>query len=111
MGAICYICVFLPKDIPHLGFSVDYGIYGVLLPVAIYLGRTKPEKLVLATAVLIPTAIRYGSLQWYGLLSLPLLALYNGKRGKAKLKYLFYFYYPLHLAAIHGIAYIMSLKR
>ena len=111
MGAICYICVFLPKDIPHLGFSVDYGIYGVLLPVAIYLGRTKPEKLMLAAVVLIPTAIRYGSVQWYALLSLPLLALYNGKRGKARMKYLFYIYYPLHTAVIYGIAYIMSLKR
>ena len=31
------------------------------------------------------------------------LALYNGTRGKAKLKYFFYIYYPLHLVVIHYI--------
>ena len=37
----------------------------------------------------------------FSLLAIPLLALYNGSRGKWKLKYLFYIYYPLHLAALH----------
>ena len=32
------------------------------------------------------------------------LAAYNGKRGKWRLKYLFYIYYPAHLAVIWGIA-------
>lgn len=104
LSAVCYICVFFPDG---RGFSVDYGIYGVLLPVMIYLGRTKQEKLLLTAGGLIPLAISHGYLQWFALLSLPLLALYNGRRGKAKMKYLFYFYYPLHLAVICGIAYIL----
>jgi len=38
-------------------------------------------------------------------LAIPLLALYNGKRGKNQtinkvMKWLFYIYYPLHLAVI-----------
>ena len=38
-------------------------------------------------------------------LAIPLLALYNGKRGKNPavnkvMKWLFYIYYPLHLAVI-----------
>lgn len=108
VAAACYICQFLPQDIPGRRFSVDYDIYGVLLPVLIYLGRTKQEKLLLAASGLITLAISHGSLQWYALLSLPLLALYNGQRGKVKMKYLFYFYYPLHLAAIYGIGYFLK---
>ena len=30
-------------------------------------------------------------------MTLPLLALYSGQRGKGNYKYLFYIYYPLHL--------------
>ena len=108
VAAVCYVCVFLPQDIPNLHFSVDYSIYGVLLPVFIYLGRTKPEKLLLAAGGMIPLAIGHGYVQWFAFLSLPILALYNGKRGKAKLKYVFYLYYPLHLAAIYGIAMLLT---
>ena len=40
----------------------------------------------------------------YALLALPILLLYSGKRGKANLKYFFYIFYPVHLAALQGIA-------
>ena len=101
--AITYVCLFLPQDLSAYAYSIDYSIFGVLLPVAIYLGRTKQEKLLLAAILLLPLAVIYGYYQWTAFLSLPLLALYNGMRGKVRLKYLFYFYYPLHLAAIYGI--------
>ena len=40
----------------------------------------------------------YGLLQFCVVLSVPVLALYNGKRGKGKgSKWFFYWYYPLHL--------------
>lgn len=47
----------------------------------------------------------YGLLQLCVVLAIPLLALYNGKRGKNQtinkvMKWLFYIYYPLHLAVI-----------
>ncbi len=103
-----YVCLFLPQDLPVSGFSIDYSIFGVLLPVAIYLGRTKQEKLLLGAMLLLPLAIVYGYYQWFAFLSLPLLALYNGARGKARLKYLFYFYFPLHLAVIYGIAILLK---
>ena len=38
------------------------------------------------------------------MLSLPLLALYNEKRGKYAMKYLFYIYYPAHTAILYLIA-------
>ena len=44
------------------------------------------------------------SMQYYALLSIPVLLLYSGKRGKLNLKYFFYVFYPLHLLAIEGVA-------
>ena len=43
----------------------------------------------------------YGWVQWFALGAVPLLALYNGQRGKWKMKYLFYIYYPAHLVVLH----------
>ncbi len=54
------------------------------------------------------TRIPYG-IQWFGLLALPLLLLYNGKRGKYKMKYFFYIFYPTHLVILYGILYLISL--
>ena len=61
-----------------------------------------------AAGVLAMLALWNGFIQWFALLSLPLLALYNGQRGKMKLKYLFYLYYPLHLAALYGISLLLK---
>lgn len=49
----------------------------------------------------------YGLMQMMVVLSIPLLKMYNGKRGKIKsMKWVFYFYYPLHLI-LCGIIRIM----
>lgn len=104
LAGVCYVCMFLPGDLPETDFSVDYGVFGVMLPVAIYIAKTKAQKLMAAAGVLVMLVISNGTIQWFALLALPLIALYNGQRGKMKLKYLFYIYYPLHLAAIYGIS-------
>ena len=39
----------------------------------------------------------------HAFLPLLLLLLYNGKKGKANMKYFFYIFYPLHLGALEGI--------
>ncbi len=105
-GAIVYLCIFLPKRLP--GFYVDYGFFGVILPVAIYMGRTREEKLFAAACCLAGIAVNYELVQWFSFAALPILYLYNGRRGKYRLKYLFYLYYPLHLAAIYGIGYWLN---
>ncbi|MFR4068238.1 MAG: TraX family protein [Oscillospiraceae bacterium] len=53
----------------------------------------------------------YGLLQMAVALSLPVLARYNGLRGKDPrinrvMKWLFYLYYPLHLAILGTIQYL-----
>ena len=104
----CFVCIFLPRYLPGTNFSIDYGLGGVLLPVVFFAGKNKPEKLMLGAACLALMAMSMYHLQWYALLALPVLALYNGQKGRGRLKYLFYIYYPLHLAAIYGISLMME---
>ena len=98
---VWFICDHLPRLLP--GFCVDYGFLGVLLPVLIWLGRDKWQSIVLCGVGLVFLSIG-NTTQWYSLLTLPLLALYNGSRGKVNMKYLFYIYYPIHLVLIYLIS-------
>jgi len=104
-AGVVFVCVGLPRLLDHTDFAIDYGLWGVLLPVFIYLGRDRREKLLLTAGGLILLALSFSGLtQWFSLAALPLLALYNGQRGKWRMKYFFYGYYPLHLAVIYGIS-------
>ena len=47
--------------------------------------------------------------QWFCLLSLVPLAFYDGTRGRLRMKYLFYVYYPAHLAVLYGIGVLTGL--
>ena len=105
--AVVFLTVFLPQWLPHTDFAVDYGLWGVLLPVAVYLAKTRQQKLVCAAISLTLLALQYGGVQWYGLLALAPLALYDGTRGSRKLKWLFYWYYPLHLVAIYAVGLLL----
>ncbi len=86
--------------LPGTDFTIDYGIFGVLLPVLIYLGKDRKQAFAMTALGLVLLAIYRGGIQPYGLLGLIPLAFYDGTRGKAKLKYLFYIYYPAHLGLI-----------
>ena len=100
--------------------TIDYGFAGIMMPVFASItdmrGYKIPDKLrwieshytrVLMMAI--PMLIRMldgSSLLWYSFLALPILLLYSEKRGKWKMKYFFYVFYPLHLALIY-IVYII----
>lgn len=99
VGAVLFLCFAMPKLVK--GFQIDYGFFGLLLPVAVYFAPTKPLKLSVLAAVLTGLAFDLSGIQWYSLLSVIVIALYNGKRGRLNLKYLFYVFYPLHLALIY----------
>ena len=97
---VVFVCEFLPGIIASTGFNIDYGIIGVMLPVLIYNMKTKRGKLIVTAGALLLLTLTNGLWHIFNLCSLPLLYFYNGKKGKAKLKYLFYIYYPLHLVII-----------
>lgn len=110
IAAICmvwFFCNLLPTLLPGTDYDIDYGICGVFLPVLIWLGKTKKQKLLLFTLGLVLLALDYGGTQWCALFAVPLIALYSGQRGKANIGKLFYVYYPLHLVIIQGISLIL----
>lgn len=98
---VLLICWFLPSFAPGTDLGLDYGFCGILLPCLAYLLQNRRNQLILFSFGLVLLSFSSGGIQWFCLLSLPLLALYNGKRGKHRMKYLFYFYYPAHLAVIY----------
>ena len=101
-GVVTYACRVLPRKLVGTDFGIDYGFLGVMLPVVVFLVPDKIGKLCAAGVILVAMCSTYLSdIQWFALLALPLLLLYNEKRGKARLKYLFYIFYPTHLVAIH----------
>ena len=96
---IYFVCEKLSLFLP--GFHVDYGIWGVLLPVIVYFGGRDVVSFGLGTLLL---CLSSGQLQWWSLLSVPLIALYNSQRGKYHLGWVFYLYYPAHLVVIYAIS-------
>ncbi|MBR6761289.1 MAG: hypothetical protein IKM30_04575 [Oscillospiraceae bacterium] len=108
IAAAFFLSVMMPKLLPHTDYHIDYGIFGVLLAVAAYTDEKMHTKLLFFTIGLCLLAVSIGGKQWFSLCALPLLALYNGTRGKWKLKYLFYIYYPLHLVLIQAIRLLIT---
>ena len=98
----------LPLLFPKSGFDLDYGFYGVLFPVAIYCLRGTWTRLAAVAAMQSVKVLLSGSLHLWGFLALPLLLLYNGERGKYRLKYLFYVFYPAHLVLIYLLQMLFS---
>lgn len=78
--------------------KTDYGAMGVLLVLSMILLRSRPWLRDLAAAGAMGGMILFGSsrLELWGLTVLPLLHLYNGRRGRQS-KYFFYAFYPAHL--------------
>ena len=78
----------------------DYGMYGIISIVALYVFRYNKLPQLLVGAV---------SFCWEQVapLAFLLIALYNGKRGR-KIKYAFYIFYPAHLLLLYIIARVIG---
>ena len=98
----------LPLVLKNTDFAIDYGFAGIMLAVFIYLGRGKNSKLILTAIGLLFLCFVNGGIQWYSMLAIIPLALYNGKRGKVNMKSFFYIYYPLHLVVINLISLFLN---
>lgn len=103
VSAVIFVSGILPQLVKGLGYKVDYGLLGVLLPVVSYFPKKRTVKLICATVICLLLAVELGTFQLWSLTAVPLLYLYNGSRGKINLKYLFYIFYPSHLVAVYLI--------
>ena len=107
-AAVCgifFLC-YLAHDVlfPKTDFGIEYGLWGVLLPAFAYFGAQKQKTLLYFTAGLVLLNLGFGGIQWFSMAAIPFIALYNGQRGKRKMKYLFYIYYPAHLVVIYFLS-------
>lgn len=83
----------------------DYGMYGVLLILLLdRFHRARSEQL--AVAALLNLAFFGLQTQTLSLIALPLLWLYNGKRGRDDRR-LFYLYYPAHLCVLGILRFVL----
>ena len=121
-AALTFVAVLAAAMLGILA-DIDYHFTGCLLPVFPALLTTPrvkaPPKVfrildtkwcrvaALAVGMLLLVA-DHGVLQWYGYCALPLLLLYSEKRGKWKMKYFFYVFYPLHLVVLYVIAAVIK---
>lgn len=108
--------VILPHVLSETDFDIDYGAWGILLPILVYFMPNHPWKVGATSLLLFARAIYYTvlvpiPLQWWSLLTIPLFALYNGERGKRKMKYVFYIFYPAHLVILYGIAMLITMLK
>lgn len=100
-SAITFLCLGLPKILHDTDYGIDYGIVGVLIPVLCYFTENRKAKIFVFALSLVALSAFYGDIQWYCLLTVPLIGMYNNTRGKLKMKNLFYIYYPTHLCIIY----------
>ena len=95
-------------------YYVDYGFYGCVLPLFACLLRTVKSNgkeylksldhnfihVILFGIGLYILSLDIGYVQMYSMWALPLLLLYSGKRGKWRMKWFFYIFYPAHFVVL-----------
>ncbi len=116
VAAAAFICSGAGPLSSLENFNIDYGLTGVLMPVVIYLpilasrekdARCLNMQILVAAVWIIPLSLAHSSIQWWSMLSVIFLLMYNGKRGKYSLKYLFYAYFPAHLGILYLLEYLI----
>jgi len=100
---VWFVTTILPDALNKTDFWIDYGFFGVMLPVTVFMAKTKRAKLFIFTVMLCFLWMTYGYVQVFALMTVPLIALYNGEKGKLRMKNFFYIFYPAHMVVIYLI--------
>lgn len=126
ISALSFIIYSISLFIFIAFYHIEYGIFSIILPFAISLTQSKHYKnpnpsdnlikaLVFILAYIFSMIISFYkmapnmplNIQKYGIFAVFFILLYNGKRGKYNLKYLFYIFYPAHVLILYLISYFM----
>ncbi len=80
--------------------SCDYRYFGILMITVFYIFRKRTLAAFVGIGVI---QALMSTIQMFGMAAFLPIALYNGKKGRGGkvLQWLFYFYYPAHMAAIY----------
>lgn len=87
----------------------DYGGWGVLLVIGFFLCRERKNRPLAELVCMAAFCLCFGGIEFFALLSLPLLWLYNGKPGRQSraVQYVCYAFYPAHLLILGLIAFCL----
>ena len=122
VGILLFGCMIVCTGVAGEHLDLDYGATGCMVPLFAALlhppkgrGNTLLHRIdcpithvLCMGAGLLLLALESGGTQWFALCALPLLMLYSGRRGRWRMKYFFYVFYPAHLLVIQGIAWLIS---
>lgn len=105
-----FVSILLPL---LFDITFDYGFYGIMLTFAFYVFKfSKTEQIVSFVILLIiytlvnviGTNITFFSfISIFSIFAIPFIILFNGEKGKLNLKYIFYWFYPIHIAILYII--------
>lgn len=85
----------------------DYGMQGILYAAVFYICRKNRIYQVLLF-LLAYMAVTGNQPPMWTLIACLIILLYNGKRGKMKLKYFFYAFYPIHIMILYWITLVFG---
>ena len=89
-------------------FKLDYGMYGILLIMNFSIFRNDKFKILMNFLVLnvfnaiFPEVFDLPDTQFFSLISLVFIFMYNGEKGRS-MKYFFYLFYPIHFFILEAI--------
>ena len=94
-------------------FKLDYGMYGILLIMNFNIFRNDKFKILMNFLVLnifneiFPNIFDLVDTQFFSIISLIFIFMYNGKKGKS-MKYFFYLFYPIHFFILEVIKILLE---
>ena len=94
-------------------FKLDYGTYGILLIMNFNIFRDYKFKILMNFLVLnvfntiFPKVFDLVDTQFFSLISLVFIFMYNGEKGRS-MKYFFYLFYPIHFFILEVIKFFLE---